>query len=852
MHLVLRTATGSALGVILVLGGVNPVLAVQARGGYPAGELTVVDHELGSELSPEAVVDAPGVVAPELGESGELDSGAELAPQPDDEVVPDGTTPDGTPPDGAVPETPEEPERAIEATDLEPTPAPAPAEPAPDVPTDAEIDASQIPERIAVEGTLIVIAEEAPTPSSPAFTEWSGSPSSADAVPLDTALSAPQVLLATDAGSVLPLAPGQVAGAETGQRFSGEAELGPELRVDVAEALSAADGDTPTPVEAPAPAAIPATAPLVAEGILEAALGEARAGGERLPVAGLIIPGTGVGTELQPQAHAADVLFYAGGGNPTDGQLSQLVRDAGNYWVGQTRGVVSSLSVGAVKRSEKFAKNRGMRCDSRHLDALWDDAARQFGRTANSYIGSGRHLVVFVDDACGALAQNSAGWGSYGVMHSGGMIWVDLGARRAGGLPITGVTGMVTHELGHNLGLGHGKSRVCSGTATDSPTQGGLVQAPCADVEYGDPFNVMGIGAWRGDRKPPALSIAQQDALGVAGSGAVRTVRPGGGASQTFTLAPTGNSGGLRGLNIAGSTGGEFYVEFRAMSGQDSGMGLKAGSVYESGQTRGEYFTASGVRLVKGDPVRNLNGTHRYGSTVVSVRDSQLGVSGLFQTARKGKQLIPWNGTARVVVLDVGATSAKVRVDFMPFVDVPYSHKFADEIAWMGTSALSTGSAVGGGLREYRPSDRVTREAMAAFLYRMEAPKNFRAPVVSPFADVPVGHKFYREISWMYATGLSTGTRQASGKPKYHPKTHVSREAMAAFLYRLEQPRVSAPKVSPFRDVQPGQKFYREIAWMSQAKLSTGTAQPSGKPKYLPKTGVSREAMAAFLQRLQR
>jgi hypothetical protein len=55
---------------------------------------------------------------------------------------------------------------------------------------------------------------------------------------------------------------------------------------------------------------------------------------------------------------------------------------------------------------------------------------------------------------------------------------------------------------------------------------------------------------------------------------------------------------------------------------------------------------------------------------------------------------------------------------------------------------------------------------------------------VSPFADVRPSDKFYAQIAWMFDSGLSTGIKQDSGKPAYAPKSSVTREAMAAFLYR--------------------------------------------------------------------
>lgn len=52
-----------------------------------------------------------------------------------------------------------------------------------------------------------------------------------------------------------------------------------------------------------------------------------------------------------------------------------------------------------------------------------------------------------------------------------------------------------------------------------------------------------------------------------------------------------------------------------------------------------------------------------------------------------------------------------------PFVDVPRSHVFYKEIAWMRTSGISNGWATNG-KSEYRPNSPVARDAMAAFMKR--------------------------------------------------------------------------------------------------------------------------------------
>ncbi|WP_053382621.1 S8 family serine peptidase [Leucobacter celer] len=185
------------------------------------------------------------------------------------------------------------------------------------------------------------------------------------------------------------------------------------------------------------------------------------------------------------------------------------------------------------------------------------------------------------------------------------------------------------------------------------------------------------------------------------------------------------------------------------------------------------------------------------------------------------------------------------------FIDVPPGAKFSREISWMATAGISTGVRTPAGLA-YQPKRATTREAMAAFLYRVYVPKNdYTPPKRSSFADVPPTHQFYKEISWMRERGISTGVKQGS-LLLYQPKKATTREAMAAFLYRAEgAKRFTAPKRSAFVDVETSHKFYREIAWMGSTGISTGVRTSSGR-QYQPLRSTSREAMSAFLYRIAR
>jgi len=127
------------------------------------------------------------------------------------------------------------------------------------------------------------------------------------------------------------------------------------------------------------------------------------------------------------------------------------------------------------------------------------------------------------------------------------------------------------------------------------------------------------------------------------------------------------------------------------------------------------------------------------------------------------------------------------------------------------------------------------------------------APIViedpATFADVGPTNPFYTFVQWMASSGISTGTAQPSGKPLYKPADAVSRQAMALFMYRLSQETFVPPVNSTFDDVATTSQFYTAVEWMASRGISTGTAQPSGKPLFKPSDPVSRQAMALFVAR---
>jgi S-layer family protein len=180
---------------------------------------------------------------------------------------------------------------------------------------------------------------------------------------------------------------------------------------------------------------------------------------------------------------------------------------------------------------------------------------------------------------------------------------------------------------------------------------------------------------------------------------------------------------------------------------------------------------------------------------------------------------------------------------------VPPGQTFFANIQWMATTGLSTGSPQAPYAPLYKPADPVSRQAMAAFLYRYSGDA-FTAPAEPTFDDVDATNPFFAQIEWMAAEGISTGTPQPSGKPLFNPGAAVSREVMAIFLARFAHATLPSPTAESFADVPLSAASAPAIEWMKTAGISTGTTQPSGLPLYKPQDPVSRQAMAAFLQRL--
>ncbi|MFW7413728.1 SpoIID/LytB domain-containing protein [Demequina sp. SO4-18] len=209
-------------------------------------------------------------------------------------------------------------------------------------------------------------------------------------------------------------------------------------------------------------------------------------------------------------------------------------------------------------------------------------------------------------------------------------------------------------------------------------------------------------------------------------------------------------------------------------------------------------------------------------------------------TPRRLRRAVAAAVVAVMLVPAMAAAAAPAR-----FTDVPDSHAFLEEITWLAQQEITTGYSDG----TFRPRSEVTRDAFAAFLYRLDGSPTVNLPADSPFTDItPTNTDFYEEIVWLSQQGITKGWK-VNGGTEFRPFDTITRDAMAAFLYRYkDEPSVTLPSSSPFVDITPtNTEFYDAIVWLDKTGISTGWSDGT----FRPFDGVTREATAAFFYRLE-
>ncbi len=173
-----------------------------------------------------------------------------------------------------------------------------------------------------------------------------------------------------------------------------------------------------------------------------------------------------------------------------------------------------------------------------------------------------------------------------------------------------------------------------------------------------------------------------------------------------------------------------------------------------------------------------------------------------------------------------------------PFLDVPSSHVFADNIIWMVDNEITLGCTADG--LYFCPEANVTRGQMASFIDRAWA---LPATGQDFFTDDETStHE--ASINRVAAAGITLGC-DASGT-LFCPNDPVTREQMASFILRAA-PTLADTNVDYFDD-DDGSTHEDNINRLAHNAITLG-CDPNDARLYCPTLFVTRGQMAAFIHR---
>jgi hypothetical protein len=179
------------------------------------------------------------------------------------------------------------------------------------------------------------------------------------------------------------------------------------------------------------------------------------------------------------------------------------------------------------------------------------------------------------------------------------------------------------------------------------------------------------------------------------------------------------------------------------------------------------------------------------------------------------------------------------------FPDVTAANVFLDDINWLARYGITGGYADG----TFQSTAPVSRQAMAAYLYRYAHGGRDAGPCsgAAPFRDVPAASPFCGDIAWLAAQDVVTGYQDGTFRPTA-PVTRQA-VAAYLYRYAHDGADAGACSgAGPFPDVAASSAFCGDIAWMVNAQpveIATGY----GDGTFRPGDPVSRQAMAAYLHR---
>lgn len=309
-------------------------------------------------------------------------------------------------------------------------------------------------------------------------------------------------------------------------------------------------------------------------------------------------------------------------------------------------------------------------------------------------------------------------------------------------------------------------------------------------------------------------------------------------ANKTFTV----KNGTLADITVNGQTikpTESYTFKYTHSSGGSSG-----GS--SSGKTTYKVTTSA----VNNGGVNASPSNAEKGATITITLSPNKGykLDKLTVTDGSGKSVSTVKKSDTVYTFTMPASAVTVGVSYVKATETPSETKFNDVSAndWFASAVdYVTGKGMMNGTADntFSPKANTTRGMVVTVLYRLE---NQPSTSAASFTDVASGAYYANAVAWANANGIVSGY----GSGKFGPNDKVTREQLAAILYRYAQYKKydvsGANSLDGYTDVQSVSSYaVPALQWANAAGVVTGK---SGS-KLDPKGNATRAEVAAMLMR---
>lgn len=352
----------------------------------------------------------------------------------------------------------------------------------------------------------------------------------------------------------------------------------------------------------------------------------------------------------------------------------------------------------------------------------------------------------------------------------------------------------------------------------------------------------------------PAASIGEnvyptlQAAADAAKSTDVISVKSGASHDLTFTATKS--------VKVKNETGADVTVKFNGTD-KKFGDGETETFTYTKPSSSGGSSSGKTTFKVTTSAVNNggvnaspSNAEKGAAITITLSPDKGYKLDKLTVTDGSGKTVSTVKKSDTVYTFTMPASAVKVGVSYVKATETPSETKFNDVSAndWFASAVdYVTGKGMMNGTADntFSPKANTTRGMVVTVLYRLE---NQPSTSAASFTDVASGAYYANAVAWANANGIVSGY----GSGKFGPNDKVTREQLAAILYRYAQYKkydVSVGEdtnILSYNDAQSISSYaIPAIQWACGAGVVTGK---SGS-KLDPKGNATRAEVAAMLMR---